>query len=182
MKHVLLCLFFFTVAIAGFGQNRTGNFEMSTKREGHTATISFTVVKFDFSEHEIVGLDTCHNNFRAVKIDGKSPLGTSFCDMPDEEIQAMKLVFDGKEIDFPKELYSDCYSPPFFRTDNISRYFSIRIGDDLKSVFVFMSGGDGSGSYQVLWVLRPDGNHSRLTDLLDCQFIDFSRICQDEDQ
>ena len=111
MKHVLLCLFFFTVAIAGFGQNRTGNFEMSTKREGHTATISFTVGKFDPSEHEIVGLDPC-DDYRAVRIDGHWPFGTD-CTIPRYEIQTMNLEFDSIKVEIPKELYSDCYSPPF---------------------------------------------------------------------
>ena len=52
--------------------------------------------------------------------------------------------------------------------------FAVRIGDDLKSVFIFMYGGDAAGSYQVLWVLRPDGKHSRFSGACaDCGFIDF---------
>ena len=46
--------------------------------------------------------------------------------------------------------------------------------DDYKSVFIFMDGGDGSGNYQVLWVLRLDGKHSRFSGACsDCGFIDF---------
>ena len=39
----------------------------------------------------------------------------------------------------------------------------MRIGDDFQSVFVFMHGGDAAGSYEVLWVLRADGKHSRIS-------------------
>lgn len=49
------------------------------------------------------------------------------------------------------------------KNDIISKFFAMRIGDDLQSVFIFMAGGDAAGSYEVLWVIRTDGKHSRFS-------------------
>src|SRR5205085_7956636 len=110
-------------------------------------------------------------------IDGREPLGTD-CGIPRTEITEIKLYFDGIEIKVPRRLYSDCFEPPFSQKaideKYINKYFAIRIGDDLQSAFAFMSGGDGAGSYQVVWVFKKDGRHARFSGSCpDCGFIDF---------
>jgi hypothetical protein len=162
------------VSVDAYTQDRTGTVEFSTSRDGHTATIIFSVGKFNPSTHIIVGMDPCED-YSEVKIDGRYPLGTD-CTFPEYEIQSMRLNYDGVIIEIPKELYSDCYNPPFPPLDDyISNYFKMIIGNELNSVFVFMSGGDAAGHYQVIWVLRPDGKHSRLTQACsDCSFIDMT--------
>jgi len=37
----------------------------------------------------------------------------------------------------------------------------LKIGDDGKSVMVFMSGSDAAGGYQIFWIFRSDAKHSR---------------------
>lgn len=37
------------------------------------------------------------------------------------------------------------------------------MGDDVRSAFVFMQGADAAGTYEVIWVFRQDGRHSRMT-------------------
>ena len=115
------------------------------------------------------------------KIDGRVPLGIDG-NMPMYEIKSMQFYFDGMEAKIHKELYLDCYDPAFSLADEdlLSNYFKIRIGDDLKSVFVFLAGGDAAGSYTVVWVLRPDGAHSRFSQACpDCSFIDFDGFVSD---
>lgn len=162
------------ISVPSYSQSGTGTIEFSDKRMGHTASVIFTIKKFDLLLHRISGLDPC-DDFRKVRIDGRFPMGPGICDMPDREIQSMRLIFDGRKIDIPNKLYSDCYNTIFlFGGNDTSRFFALRIGDDLSSVFVFMGGGDGSGSYQVLWNFRTDGKHTRFSgSCSDCQFIDF---------
>jgi hypothetical protein len=158
-----------------FSQDRTGAAEFRASRAGHTAKVVFKVSTFEPSSHKIEGLNPC-NDFRAVRIDGRQPLGAGICHLPGREIRSMKIYFDKDEIEIPNELYSDCYEPTFPRLDSrIEDYLAVRIGDDMKSIFVFMNGGDGASHYQVLWVLRPDGKHSRFSTgaCPDCSFINF---------
>lgn len=102
-------------------------------------------------------------------IDGKRALGTDG-GVPRTEIESIRLVFDGKELSIPKSLFSDCYEPSFEKD-----FFKLKIGDDGKSVMVFMAGGDAAGSYQIFWVFRSDGKHSRFgsgaSDAGDLDFI-----------
>jgi hypothetical protein len=169
------------ISVEAFGQNRIGDSEFSASREGHSAKVVFTVGLFDPSAHKVEGLSPCDDP-GLVKIDGRQPLGARICHLPKREIRAMRLTFDKTEIDIPNELFSDCYEPPFPRSDGrISDYFELKIGDDLRSVFIFVNGGDFAGHYQALWVLRPDGKHSRFTTgpCPDCSFIKFDSTFDD---
>jgi hypothetical protein len=101
-------------------------------------------------------------------LDGKVALGTDG-GIPKIEIERMDLMFDGNTVTVPVILYRDVFEPSL-----IEKHFAIRLGDDPASLFVFMNGSDGAGSYQLLWVFRRDGNHSRFSvPCPDCQFIDF---------
>lgn len=56
----------------------------------------------------------------------------------------------------------------------MNKYLAIKLGDDMKSVFVFLAAGDGAGVYDVIWVLRKDGHHARFTNSGgDCGFLNF---------
>ena len=148
------------------------SFTFERKRAGHTVKVVFTTRPFEPSRHRITKRKGC------PLIDGRMPYGTD-CGLPNSEIAAIKFYFDGREVRVPKRLYADCFSPLFSQKyiadGTIKNYFALRIGDDLQSAFVFMSGGDAAGSYQVLWVLRRDGHHARFSGACpDCQFIDFN--------
>ena len=146
------------------------SFQFVSKKGGHEARVVFSTRPFDRSAHRITKQKGC------PRIDGRAALGTD-CSMPRFEIASIDFSFDGKSVPVLKSLYQDCYEPPFKNKSeqaDIPGYFSVRIGDDLKSVFIFMHGGDAAGSYQVLWVLKPDGKHSRFSGACaDCGFIDF---------
>jgi hypothetical protein len=160
------------ISANGFSQDRTGTIVLDTSHEGHTAKVRFTVSAFVPSLHKV---EACSDSGPII-IDGRKPLGVGICDLPEDVIGSMILSFDNVEIDIPKELYSDCYEPQFPGTNRpTSEYLVIRIGDDLKSVFVFMNGGDAAGHYQIIWVLRTDGKHSRFStgSCADCNFINF---------
>jgi hypothetical protein len=150
---------------------REGAAEFVTKKQNHTARIIFESKLLDPRKHKIRESGGC------VTIDGHLPLGTD-CGMPQVEIASMRFFFDGKEIPIPRKLYSDCYSPPYFKTYSdrgwIDKYLNIKFSDDLRSVFLFLAAGDGAGVYDAIWVLRKDGTHTRFTNSGgDCSFLNF---------
>lgn len=135
------------------------SFQFVSKKGGHEARVVFTTRPFDRSAHRITKQKGC------PRIDGRAALGTD-CSIPRFEIASIGFSFDGKRVPLLKSLYQDCYEPPFKNGSgqaDIAGYFAVRIGDDLKSVFIFMDGGDAAGSYQVLWALKPNGKHSRFS-------------------
>jgi hypothetical protein len=87
-------------------------------------------------------------------IDGRVAYGAEV--IPQAEIKSIRFYLDGKTIKVPKRLYSDCYDPNL--RDNP---LTLRFSDDFQSVFVSMWGSDGAGGYNVIWVLRKNGRHSR---------------------
>ena len=138
----------------------------------HHVKLLFTTKRFQPAQHRII---TRSNS--CVTIDGQVPLGTD-CGMPRVEITAMRLFWDGKAVLIPSRFYSDCYSPPFFRAYQakgiMNQYLAIKFSDKGKAVFVFLHAGDGAGVYDVIWVLRKDGSHTRFTDSGgDCSFLNF---------
>lgn len=46
----------------------------------------------------------------------------------------------------------------------MKQFLEIRFSDDMKALFVFLHAGDGAGVYDVVWVLRKNGSHTRFTD------------------
>ena len=103
-----------------------------------------------------------------LEVDGRVALGVDET-VPRVEIKSVEFYFDGRRVAVPRGLYSDCFDPNFGK-----EYFAVKNGDDGASVLVLMAGGDGAGGYQVVWVLRKDGRHSRFsTPCSDCDYAGF---------
>ena len=148
-----------------------GTAEFTGSKGAHVAKLILTSKHFVPSAHRIVRTKDC------FMIDGRRPIGTD-CGVPGFEIASMRLFIDGKKVVIPKRLYSDCYNPPFFKDykerGTMKNYLAIKFSDDLKSVFVFLTGGDGAGVYDAIWIFRKDGRHSRFTNSgVDCTFLNF---------
>ena len=152
--------------------NPEGTAEFTERKGNHFARLILTSGKFTPSRHRIVRLNGC------VVIDGRAPIGTDW-GLPKVEIATMRLFLDGRKIHIPRRLYSDCYSPPFFkeyqRRDIMKNYLALKFSDDGNSLFVFLAGGDGAGVYDAIWLFRKDGHHARFTNSGgDCHFLNFA--------
>ena len=163
------------------GQRQSvGSFRFSDRNRNQTATLIVRTKAFSRSTHRITFASPeylkKHNiqisPLREVRIvtaiDGRGEwLGTDG-EIPRVEIASMVVSFGGKTIAVPRTLYSDCFEPSFQKNTFIAKLNGI--GDTL---FVFMAGSDGAGSYQVMWVLRKDGHHSRfVNNCSDCDYKD----------
>jgi hypothetical protein len=56
----------------------------------------------------------------------------------------------------------------------MDRYLAIKFSDDMKAAFIFLQAGDGAGAYDVVWVVKKDGRHTRFSNSGgDCSFLNF---------
>jgi len=118
--------------------------------DGKSVTITFHLDYFHSSEHVIKS-----ENRYVVQIDGKRPLGTDG-GLPLVEMQSIDIVWAGKKVPVPKELFRDCYQPNLYYPS----YWSLSDQKD-KGIVFYLEGGSGAGSYCVCWVFRKDGKHMR---------------------
>lgn len=154
-KLPFLVLLLLAPAVASAQSKRTGTFRFTQRQGRHTARIVVRAAAFDPSRHRV--RIVTRGEARFTEVDGREALGTD-ATVPRFEIRAFDFYFDGKKVAVPRRLYSDLFDPGL--DDDSS---GIRIGDDGASLLVFMAGGDGAGSYQVIWALRADGRHSRFS-------------------
>lgn len=142
--------------------SKTDAFRFEDKREGHASRLVFRTGAFDAPRHRITH---GREGVRMLEVDGRVALGVDET-VPRVGIKSVEFYFDGMRVAVPRGLYSDCFDPNFEKD-----YFAVKNGDDGASVLVFMAGGDGAGGYQVIWVLRKDGRHSRFsTSCSDCEY------------
>ena len=155
-----------TASAQGAPAGKSGTFRFAKDVGGHKARLVFKTAAFDRSRHRITygkRLD-----LRVLEVDGRMALGVDG-NVPRTEIRSVELYFDGRRVAVPRRLYADCFEPKFGQ-----EHFVLKAGDDDGSLLVFMAGSDAAGSYQVVWVLRGDGHHSRFSNpCSDCDYEGF---------
>jgi hypothetical protein len=167
MRIVFVFTLLLTVVVPASAQNkRVGTFRFVAKHGSRTATLVVKTKVFDRSSHKVAIVK--EGDSHVTKIDGRTALGTD-ASIPYLEIEHMKLYFGGKEIPVSRKMYADCFDP-HVESDGLL----LKFGEDPESLFVFMQGSDGAGVYDVIWVLRKDGRHTRLANAAgDCGFLNF---------
>jgi hypothetical protein len=162
MKLLIAVFVLLISAVFSIAQQKKDTFEFVEQKGSQTVKLVFKTKPFVRANHkvEISGIRT--------KVDGRVGLGTDG-NVPRTEIASVRLFWNKVEIPVPKNLYADCFEP------NLEAdYFRLKFGDDGESLLVFMAGSDAAGGYQVFWVFRKDGKHSRFSEACsDCSYIDF---------
>src|SRR5215813_821607 len=128
---------------------RIGTFQARRYIGGHVARVVLRTKNFDAAKNK-VGYDEKIGN----TVNGRKAYGAE--SVPKAEIVFLKVFFDGEEIKLPRSLYSDCYDPNFGK-----EYVKLSFSRDYGRLFVSMSGSDGAGGYEVVWVIRRDGRATR---------------------
>jgi hypothetical protein len=145
---VILTLIGFATSLAQ--SNGIGAFKFEKRQGSHKALVIFHTRAFEPSKHRV----TKARNYQTL-IDGRWAHGTDG-NVPKIEIALVKLSLDGKDVSIPGRIYADCFEPDLNASDLV-----LRFGRNFRSVIITMSGSDGAGSYEVIWRLRKNGNHSR---------------------
>jgi hypothetical protein len=120
-------------------------------QEGYSFKFTMVIEKFDSAIHDI-------SRVRDNIIDGNYVYGTDGS-IPQKEIKTFSCIINGKQIPVKPEFYNRLYNPAI-GYENSTLYLTAFWGSDYKSIFVFMNGGDGAGSYTAVWSLRADGKHT----------------------
>jgi len=167
MKKLMLLTILLVITTTASAQLRKPvTFRFIEKRGGHTARLIFRTRDFNRPKHRIT--HSKRLDLTVLEVDGRMALGVDG-NVPRTEIQSIEFYFDGKRVAVPQSLYADCFEPNFDKKN-----FATKAGDDGNSLLVFMAGGDGAGGYQVMWVLRKDGRHSKFsTPCSDCDYTGF---------
>jgi hypothetical protein len=177
MKRFFAVALVLVCAVGAYAQRvpagKVGTFRFEDKREGHASRLVFRTGAFEPSKHRIT--QGKRMDLSVLEVDGRMALGVDG-DNPRVEIRSVEFYFDGRRIAVPRRLFSDCFDPSFGK-DSVA----VKNGDDGASVLVFMAGSDAAGGYQVLWVLRRDGHHSRFsTPCSDCDYRGFMTFFIDQ--
>lgn len=127
------------------------------KLDGNVVKVVAKLKKFDLEGHVLNEGDFIRT------IDGQKILGGDggFARSNLEksyEFETLNVYLNKKEMPIDKKFYTNCIDPII----SDDRFF-VTLGDDLQSVFIFMQGSDAAGTYEVVWVFRSDGHHSRIT-------------------
>ena len=168
LKTILTVLVMLLFNITGLGQKGKDAITLSQVRGPHKVKLVFSAGNFDAKQHKIITVTDPKTLHQGTWIDGKYALGMDLI-TPKTEIASIRLYFDGKEVPVRRSVFSDCYNP------NLGKdYIWLKFSDDGKSVLAFMAGGDGAGGYQVFWIFRSDGRHSRFSNMVsDADYPDF---------
>ena len=152
----------------GIGQKNGPVWEIAKSNGIHQVRIVIRTRSFRATQHRIKMVS--NQEVLQTWIDGKLALGTD-ATLPRKEISSFRLIYDGKNVPVPTALFVDCFDP------NLDKdYFWVKFADDGQSVMAFMAGSDGAGGYQVFWILRSDGRHSRFSNAVsDADYVDFTR-------
>lgn len=163
MKKILFHILIFVLITSGVSKAQTDAEKLAVdiKKEEHNHEFYVRICKkmFDPKQHNVSNVKD--NN----TIDGKKAYGIDG-DVPRMEISTFLCYIDKQKIEVPPEIYSIFYEPnliyhpyPQRYNESLSTYIDAFFGKDYNSVYVIMSGSDAAGSYQVIWVIRKDGNH-----------------------
>ena len=151
VKALLVILLTLMGSTASLAQsNKSGTFKFEKRQGSHKASVIFQSRAFAPSKHKI----TKARDYQTI-VDGRLAHGTDG-NVPNIEINSIKLFLDGTEVPIPRKLYSDCFEP---NLDDGS--VAIRFGRDFQMVIITMSGSDGAGGYEVVWRFRKNGYSSR---------------------
>ena len=178
-------LIILSAVATGFGQN-VGTFRFADTNRNQTATLVIRTKPFLAAHHRISFANASYlkkhniqtNPLRDVSIvtsidDRREWFGTDG-EIPRVEIVSMGVAFGTKKFLVPRKLYADCFNPTFHKNN-----FIAKLNDATDTLFVFMAGSDGAGAYQIMWVLRNDGRHSRFVhNCSDCDFKDIFLFLQ----
>jgi len=181
IQRIISIMALVLVMMAGhsLGQGRNaGAFQFEERSSKYTAKIVIRTRAFVRSQHTLTFADKDYLRRKQIslakgvslltKIDGRAPLGTDGT-IPQIEIASMTVSFNGAKIVVPRSLYADCYNPNLQKDT-----FATKLNDAGDSLLIFMAGSDAAGSYQVMWILRNDGHHSRF--VKNCSDCDYSGV------
>lgn len=127
-----------------------------------TATIQITTGTFDPTKHKV----TWYNDKYAVKLDNHPFWGTENI-LPKHSITSVVAIIGADTVVVPQAAFVDLYEPHLYYTDangKTKTYCNVYMSADRRKYYIYMLNGDGTGRYEVTWVIQDKHYVRRVVD------------------
>jgi hypothetical protein len=127
-----------------------------------TATVQITTGAFDPTKHKV----TWYNDKYAVKLDNHAFFGTENT-LPKHSITSVVAIIGGDTVVVPQAAFVDLYEPHLYYTDpkgKTKTYCNVYMSADRRKYYIYMLNGNGTGRYEVTWVIQDKHYLRRVVD------------------
>lgn len=141
------------------GVNKYENNFMSF--EGSNVKVLITIGPFKSEQHKLTTDDD-----HLVKIDNKPYYG-NYGETPNNHIQSVKILVDKDTIPIPSTAYADLCNVNFTYRDQSGTERSnngVYLSKDNRKIYVYLLNKDGTGGYEVTWVIQDKKYLRRVLD------------------
>lgn len=127
-----------------------------------TAIIQITTGSFDATRHKV----TWYDDKYAVKLDNKPFWGTEH-KVPKRTITSVVAIIESDTVIVPQTAFFDLYEPKLFYTDAKGKqktFCNVYRSPDKRKYYIYMVNGEGTGRYEVTWVIQDKKYLRRVVD------------------
>jgi uncharacterized protein YcgL (UPF0745 family) len=127
-----------------------------------TVIVQITSGIFDPTKHKV----NWYNDKYAVKLDNKPFWGTENA-VPKHTINSIVAVIGSDTLVVPPAAFADLYEPNLYYTDakgSKKTFCNVYRSADKRKYYIYMVNGDGSGRYEVTWVIQDKQYLRRVVD------------------
>ena len=125
-------------------------------------TVQINAGIFDPTKHKVAWFDDKY----AVKLDNHGFWGTEN-KVPKRTIESVVAIFGKDTVAVPASALADLYEPRLYYTDakdNTKSYCHVYMSADKRKYYIYMVNGEGSGRYEVTWVIQDKKYLRRVVD------------------
>jgi len=127
-----------------------------------TAIIQITTGNFEATKHKV----TWYDDKYAVKLDNRAFWGTPNT-VPKHTITSVIAVIEADTVVLPQTAFSDLYEPQLYYTDakgSKKTFCNVYRSLDKRKYYIYMVNGQGTGRYEVTWVIQDKKYLRRVVD------------------
>lgn len=127
-----------------------------------TVTVQITTGNFDPTKHKV----TWYEDKYAVKLDNHAFYGTENIP-PKHTITSVVAIIYGDTVVIPQTAFNDLYEPKLYYRDtkgNTKTYCNVYRSPDKRRYYIYMLNGEGTGRYEVTWVIQDKKYLRRIVD------------------
>jgi hypothetical protein len=127
-----------------------------------TVIAQITTGNFDATKHKV----SWYNDKYAVKLDNKPFWGTENS-VPKHTITSITAVIESDTVVVPSAAFIDLYEPNLYYTDakgSRKTFCNVYRSADKRKYYIYMVNGEGSGRYEVTWVIQDKKYLRRIVD------------------
>jgi len=127
-----------------------------------TLQVKITTGGFDATKHKVTWFDDKY----AVKLDNHAFFGTEN-KVPKTTITSVVAIIGDDTVAVPQTAFADLYEPKLYFNDakgSAKSYCNVYVSPDHRKLYIYMLNGEGTGRYEVTWVIEDKHYLRRVVD------------------